>query len=251
MPNYIGEAVSSSIPSAIVFFQNIPNNEHFCKKNNESLVESNDLKLNFSVSNYFGLNGLLIIAYLIAFIFIDRRKLNKKSTKLIISTELEEDRTESEEFIKQLNKKKEFSVEKFFLLSIIFLLCLLMYGVLPGIQTFSTLPYGDLEFNLSINLGNVILPLAIVLSIFTNDISLKRVYLEFLVGGIFSGYLSKLISVYHFFLLENYNIIIDFSIYFNRKPVSNTRWDYFRICSISGFMDFSGMHFYTSPISNC
>ena len=189
MPNYIGESVSSTVPSAIVFFQNIPNNEHFCKKNT-SLVESINLKLNFSVSTYFGLNGLFIIAYLIAFIFIDRRRLNKKTTKLVL-TELKDRNNESEEFIKQKEKTKEFTMEKFFLLLIIFMLCFLMYGILPGIQTFSTLPYGDLEFNLSINLGNVILPLAIVLSIFTNEISLKQIFLEFLTGCIFSSFLSK------------------------------------------------------------
>ena len=53
-----------------------------------------------------------------------------------------------------------------------------------------TLPYGDAAFNFSINLGNLFLPIAVLLSVVTKDITLKQIFFEFLTGCLGSGLLG-------------------------------------------------------------
>lgn len=188
MPNYIGEAISSSIPSVFIFFQNIPTNEYFCQNQTTVPGSSTDYKLNFSVSTYFGSIFGFVILCLVSFIILDKR--SSKSRKIIL-IELKS-KNETDEFISERPIVKKNTKEKYFLLTIIFMLSFLMYGVLPGIQTFSTLPYGDLAFNLSINLGNLFLPFAVILSLISHDISTKKIFFEFVFGTILSGILSMI-----------------------------------------------------------
>jgi hypothetical protein len=58
-----------------------------------------------------------------------------------------------------------------------------------GIQSFSTLSYSHFTFNLSINLGNLLLPLAVFSTVFLFQNSLKSIYFEFVIGVAFSLYL--------------------------------------------------------------
>ena len=75
------------------------------------------------------------------------------------------------------------------LISISFFISFFMYGVLPGIQSYSTLPYGELPFHLSINLGNLLLPIAVFTTIFSFKKSIKSIIFEFVLGILFSFYL--------------------------------------------------------------
>lgn len=178
--NYIGESISSSVPSLLIFFQNIPNNEYFCSN------QTSNSNLSFSVSSFFGMIDLFLVCCFISFVVLNKRR-HKISKSPIV---LQNSKNESEEFI-QLKKTDKTKSIKIILYIIIFIVSFLIYGVLPGLQTYSTLPYGDSAFNLSINLGNLFLPLAILLSIMTTQISLKLIIIEFIFGLILSILLSK------------------------------------------------------------
>ena len=49
--------------------------------------------------------------------------------------------------------EKNNKIEKTILLSIIFCVSFICYGILPGLQSYSTLPYGNDVFNYSVNLS--------------------------------------------------------------------------------------------------
>ena len=70
-----------------------------------------------------------------------------------------------------------------------------MFGVLLGLQSYSTLSYGHEAFHMSINLGNLLLPVAVFISIWSYDISLTRFLTELAIGLGFSAYIV-VVSVY-------------------------------------------------------
>lgn len=186
--NYIGESVSSTVPSIIILFQNIPDNEYFClnQTSNSSLSASNSLT--FSVSSFISLIGLFLFICLVSFIILDKRRAKIQKSPIV----LPQLKLESEEFIESKQKiNTESKRVENTLYVLIFIVSFLIYGFLPGIQTYGTLPYSDLAFNLSINLGNLFLPFAIFLSILTTNITLKRIVFEFIFGLILSFLLSK------------------------------------------------------------
>lgn len=93
------------------------------------------------------------------------------------------------------NDKPSHTAEKTLLLSCGFIISFFIYGVLLGLQSYSTLSYGHKAFHMSINLGNLLLPVAIFVSIWSYDISLTRFLTEFIFGLGFSAYIV-LVSFY-------------------------------------------------------
>lgn len=75
------------------------------------------------------------------------------------------------------------------LLTLVFMLSFICYGVLPGLQSYSTLPYGNDIYNYSVNFSFIFLPLAIILSIWSYSVSVIQIVLEFIVATGFSIYI--------------------------------------------------------------
>ena len=72
--------------------------------------------------------------------------------------EEEETKFKAEYCIKQAKEERK---EKIILYTIIFWVSFICYGALPGLQSYSTLPYGNNVFNLSVNLSNYCLIIVI------------------------------------------------------------------------------------------
>ena len=240
VPLYIGESVSSSIPSLIVFFQGSSSpDESQCEKEKKSVqlpaitkeedtfleiskkqyfVHQKENTINsanassyietaketlktdpfFSVSVFFFIIAGLMLICTLTFIYVDFKYARSKKLKKEIKLKPLKMFREEEAFIDDLNeteisnrKKKDenHSVEKTILLLISFFISCFMYGILPGIQPYSTLPYGYAPFHLSINLGNLLLPIAVFSSIFSKKDSMRSIILQFSLGLLFSLYL--------------------------------------------------------------
>ncbi|CAF0955343.1 unnamed protein product [Brachionus calyciflorus] len=189
-PIYIGEAFSSLVPSSLVFFQGISKNHEIC--HNTTKMTKNDTyytlepvkpESNFSVSVFF---TIICIFYMISFVsfIIICMKLKPKIK------ESEKNTTdENQTFLNSSNENEKKFEEKFeimYLLVIIFIISFFMYGILLGLQSYSTLAYSHLAFNLSINLGNLLLPMVIFFSIVSIESSLKTITIQFLIGLLFS-----------------------------------------------------------------
>jgi len=124
-----GEAISSSIPSIIIFFQNIPKNDFFCQNSSQTSYIVSSPQLNFSVSTYFGSIGLFVLICLLSFIILDQRRAKNRTLSNKIVLIEANNLNENEEFIQQepINSN---SKEKTFLLIIIFFLSFLMVSQL-------------------------------------------------------------------------------------------------------------------------
>ena len=139
-----------------------------------------------------------------------------KKTSKIERTEIE--LKENEVFLENINFDHENSCQKNFkrnfLMLLAFITSFFMYGLLPGIVFYSTLPYSHKTLNLSINLGgkiisfynfynfqklvkstynylkgNLILPISIFYTMCSSSISYFRLIFEFLAGLSFTVYI--------------------------------------------------------------
>ena len=72
-------------------------------------------------------------------------------------------------------RRREIRIEKAVLIVLAFFICFIYYGILPGIQSYSTLPYGVHVFHLSINLSCVRF---LVINFFTFFVFLVGLFLK-------------------------------------------------------------------------
>ena len=170
IPNYIGESLSSVIPATLAMIQGYQKNINCTLYNlynntNVSDVFYTKVSMNYSVSIYFVFMFVLLLISLISFSLlnhsktaIDARKLVFESFNDIVLTESNTDSSpntnslsiSSIPFINPEKKK-----EIYCLLSLAFLVSFLFYGFLPGLISYSTLPYGDAYFHLAINFSKL------------------------------------------------------------------------------------------------
>lgn len=161
MPYYIGETLMTVIPSVVAIAQgtgddhgchnvtsqviSFQNNSHTMYKD-ETHLEPVPLSPRFSVLVYFLiLFGFLAMSAVSFFIlnlknrFKNARKVDEKvsaAEKAPLNSDLKSDQSEQD------NKFSENFVEITYLWSLSFMLPLVIWGVLSGLQSYSTLPYG-------------------------------------------------------------------------------------------------------------
>lgn len=220
IPNYIGESLSSLVPGLFAIFQSIGVNDECppiylnsstttntttsfssASLSNSShikkapLLKFSKLTPNYSVSIYFMIMLCLLFCSTSAFAFLHSSKTAKKARKAmkvrvddmnvsqvdLICEERKEEYT-SDEIVPR-------SVSMKLLLTLTFLASFIQYGYLPGLLSYSTIPYGNVYFHLSINLSSVCLPIAIFLSIWSYQVKIKRILIEFSIAASFAIYI--------------------------------------------------------------
>ena len=136
---------------------------------NTTSLEPLDIEPNFPVWVYFLLMSFLLCLSTVAFtmlIFtkvakkeklkntIEKNKVQPIEISIINKNKIDEEeetKFKAENCIKQAEEERK---EKIILYTIIFWVSFICYGALPGLQSYSTLPYGNNVFNLSVNLSN-------------------------------------------------------------------------------------------------
>lgn len=121
---------------------------------NVTSLEMGEMVPIFSVSNYFRIIFVFLAFSSVAFILIncldlDRHRHNKAENNQIDTDTIENDET-SNKLLEKLEKEdntanKKVKQEKFILYTLNFLITFFFYGVLPGLQSFSTIPYGKIQ----------------------------------------------------------------------------------------------------------
>jgi len=164
---FIGETLSSLIPSAVAFFQGISKNIDSCHLINKTNPYNFSIKTEwislkpepiFSVSTYFFIIFIFMCISSISFLLVDLKfskklkseKLNKFSTRSDENVKFIEDNQTFDSTKSTLTIDKQ---ETLIFLVISFIISFFLYGVLLGLQSYSTLSYGNSAFYLSINLG--------------------------------------------------------------------------------------------------
>jgi hypothetical protein len=174
---------------------------------------ANEIKtlINFSPSTFYMIIGGILSICSISFFLLNNlnfikhiKKNNEKDKNLYTEQKL----LEHESYSIVNNDSKITVVEKTILFTMNFLTTFVLYGILPGLASYSTLPYGNnimiiklteilinifylgnKIFHLSITVTVFFTPIAIFLSIWSLDVNTKRIILEFFLAIAFSSYI--------------------------------------------------------------
>lgn len=160
--SYVGEALLGLVPSTVAFLQGTGEDKG-CRNVTETVTAINNLSeityLNkttletipsepfFSVSTFFLIIFAILLLSNVAFIVLNKSKIVKEKEsqintiqnthdceKELLDNKPQADATDSSE--------KNSNIEKFFLYSLSFIITFFYFGILPGLQSYSTLPYG-------------------------------------------------------------------------------------------------------------
>ncbi|RNA09134.1 riboflavin transporter 2-like [Brachionus plicatilis] len=207
IPNYIGESFSSLVPAVLALIQGF--HEEDCdyldqNKTSTFKVPKNAYKPKYSVLIYFLLIFFLLLISIMAFSYLNFSKYARRarknrfswvSTEFALGEDIEEDTVRRDKEMQQKLNIKEKEKEIQFLFILTFMVTFVYYGFLPGLMSYSTIPYSNKFFHLSINLSNILLPFSIILSIFSYEVSIQRICLESILPFILAFYIY-LISVF-------------------------------------------------------
>lgn len=109
----------------------------------------------FSVQAYFLIIFGFLLMSLVAFVLLNsslvKKEKNKQPNDKLDNLCVNEFENPLLHKPKMAQLKTQHKKEKIFLLSLNFLITFFFYGILPGVQSYSTLPYGNNVFHLSIN----------------------------------------------------------------------------------------------------
>jgi riboflavin transporter 2 len=176
--NYIGESLSSLIPGTLAIIQGSIDSKEECNNNKNILNQTNPIsnlttqqqhhlnnnnnynkKLSFSVSSYFLLMLALLLCSSASFVTLNYSNYVKRfrkppESRLQIVYDLDSDiqierssNSSSSRFL--IENKREANL----LFSLTAILTFFYYGFLPGLLSYSTIPYGNIYFHLSVNLS--------------------------------------------------------------------------------------------------
>ncbi len=190
IPNYIGESLAALIPSIISLMQglgqtppchNVTSTDPITNETINQLVPM-DIQPNFSVSLYFIFMFGLLCVSTISFTLLNFSRVAKRERKRVTiasdsgndneasisdfspktndKSYLEKPYDRDEEIERNSSNVLRFdnasdSREKYLLSIYIFIVSFTCYGVLPGLQSYSTLPYGNDTFNYAVNLSKI------------------------------------------------------------------------------------------------
>jgi hypothetical protein len=165
---YIGDSFSALIPAVLALIQGVSTSES-CERRVVLVKQINDktqntflqyqsmlkpikLEPNFSAFNYFMLLFIINMLGTLFFVLIDNlpyvEQFSKKST---LQTDTTANELECEVYEQDTNLDPK--AEKVLLLAMNFLITFFFFGFMPGIQSYSTLPYGNVVYSWSINLS--------------------------------------------------------------------------------------------------
>lgn len=177
IPNYIGESLSSLIPGVLGILQQIDSQET-CQMANETAnfilnrsESSNETHIEtvfqsrssrFSVSVYFFLMFVLIVMSVMSFTTINLWDRVKKQRKVSVTSSKELANVNENTTIETTSttataaavEVKRDSLEIGILFLVTFVVSFIYYGHMPGLLSYTTIPYGNGFFHWSINLSN-------------------------------------------------------------------------------------------------
>lgn len=188
--------MSAFIPGIVSLIQGIGVQED-CFNSTSNSTEINEIKPKFSVSVYFVFLAVLIILSLVSFCIIHFSKLFDNIRKVDNLATIDQ---------KQSIIKDRKLIRLF--MCMCFTGAFFQYGFLTGLMSYSNLPYGSNILYLSVTLGSCLLPVPILLSLWSYDLSLKRIIIEFIIPIACSVYIiiMAILSPCPPFVYAKYNL---------------------------------------------
>lgn len=205
---FIGQGFSALFPCMLALAQGVAKVE--CRVVNGT-VEPQDLKASFPVQNFFWFLFVMLCISALCFLALTRRnppelaqdedagagapraspKESWEGTPLHNGgTPASEEQVEVEEQPPVI--RTFWTPGNIYLLLLLAVSNALTNGVLPSVQSFTSLPYGTMTFHLSVVLGNIANPLACFVAMFLLLRSSAGLGFLALAGGVFAAYLMSL-----------------------------------------------------------
>jgi hypothetical protein len=193
---YIGEGISSLLPSFFALLQGTGDEEeHDCNNNKTSQTNitttSSSSSLNslkkqprFSISIYFWLLLSTLIVSFVGFLLLEFlpsfQKEKLKKNEIILN------KSENKNELKTNNNKL---TDKILLLIAITVVAFVLYGFIPGLASYSALPYGNDIMHLCVTLGLITQPISSLIATFIQIKSTLHIWLTTLVGILIACYI--------------------------------------------------------------
>ncbi|XP_057684725.1 solute carrier family 52, riboflavin transporter, member 2 isoform X1 [Corythoichthys intestinalis] len=212
---FVGQGLSALLPCVVALGQGVGQLE--CPIVNGT-VQPTHLEENFPAQNFFWFLFVMLFISALSFLALTRRPTASKDAPADdtqgsytnIRTDnvtvksgdethpLSNGSSPSPQEEVHLDEAPSPAMQTFWTLHNVYLLALLAVsnaltnGVLPSVQSFTCLPYGNMAFHLSVVLGNIANPLACFLAMFVILRSSARLGILSLAGGAFAVYLMVL-----------------------------------------------------------
>lgn len=203
----IGEGLSGFLPSIVALIQGVGGNAE-CIESANSTVENPHFESwtpppRFGTFEFFLFVFGVFILSAVAFLFLDKHKVSKQEYAAVVIRngnhyEYEEKRAHScvdepmtgsgEDVVQKLSKSSVTTCQYYYLLILLTIVCLFGNGILPSIQSYSCLPYGNVAYHLTVTLSSIANPVACFLAVFLPHHTVRRISVLFLLGSLIGVY---------------------------------------------------------------
>lgn len=205
---FVGQGLSALFPCVVALGQGVGKLECIKKSNG---TEAHYLKENFPAQIFFWILTVMLVISATSFLALTYRVVTQAPAEETPKTKQETGKSEEETHPlqnggspvseEQVEVEKQVPVVAFWTSHNVYMLLLLgisnalTNGVLPSVQSFSCLPYGNMTFHLSVVLGNIANPLACFVAMFVILRSNVGLGMMSLGGIIFAAYLMALAAL--------------------------------------------------------
>lgn len=206
---FIGQGFSALFPCVVALGQGVGKVE--CSSVNGT-VEPVYSEQNFPAQNFFWFLFVMLLVSALSFLALIRRQTQTHSppeqdSGATVKSEEETDPLHngtdplhngtavSEQRVEEPQTQSFWTPHNIYLLLLLALSNALTNGVLPSVQSFTSLPYSNMTFHLSVVLGNIANPLACFLAMFFVLRSGSGLCCLSVSGGVFAAYLMALASL--------------------------------------------------------
>lgn len=201
----IGEGMSGFLPSIVALIQGVGGNAE-CVESKNSTIEQPHFQLytppaRFGTFEFFLFVFVVLIFSAMAFFLLDRHKISKREYAAVVIRNGNHYEYEQKDRFADLPMaagsdestaiapKQGLSRKKhYYLLTLLTVACMFGNGVFPSIQSFSTLPYGNMAYHFTVTLSSIANPVACFLAVFLPHNSIRRITILFAVGTVIGVY---------------------------------------------------------------
>lgn len=174
----VGEGLSGFLPSAVALIQGVGGNPE-CRNSTEpgKGLQTFYPDPRFSSEVFFLFTGTLLLLSFVSFVCMN--KLNTAKGERVKPSDGTKDQPTNVDAPPSYKISLNWSMSKqtyCYLLVALTLLCLFENGVLPSIQPFSCLPYGNVAYHLTITLSTIAKPIAMSAGFFFTNIKTRMLF---------------------------------------------------------------------------
>lgn len=182
----IGEGLSGFLPAILALIQGVGGNAQ-CIKNDSGEIESYVPPPRFGTQTFFIIISSLFVASFVSFTLLDRLKSVRKEYAASVtiahgnkyeyntSQHAKESESHETDTTTIAGGQKTLSDKNYRgLLVLLGCICMFSNAIFPSVQSFSTLPYGNVAYHLAVTLSSIANPVACFIAVFTSSSSSIR-----------------------------------------------------------------------------